>query len=487
MSQAEFLPATSVAEAVARIYGLTGAKPRGRGEKRALVALRDALDLDVDVVRTNSVLGASLADELGVEWDERRFTDRNRVNLAGLNALLDGATRAFQRGSLRRVRAESSPMLADPQWAAFEPAISKIEAVTRLAALTGAPPESLGPGSKEHKSALVHLADRMLPGVALDRTSKTRLGRSLAAELDVAWPDTAYSTGETISLEGLNLILAGAERRLGRLGSSAAEALRRPQDEASALVNALRDGLGEAEWDGRSSVHWMLENGVRGAFDNEWQGFYFEARGREVLNRSFAPSRTPPRTRFGHTDFDYALNSVWDLKAHTAETVQPESGGRRRMSGVSPLNDVSAIRACVGEQGLGFLVLHGAGVMDEDGSFVAWHRALKGAHGVRSQPSNSGRSRQRKAAFVPMRVDAVWIPDLSDLDANIAAGGITIFAQGRQAPGAAGGEGRARKAKYLLTPRGLANLTVARSEWPPYDVSRLTGDPGAPVEQDALW
>lgn len=151
------------------------------------------------------------------------------------------------------------------------------------------------------------------------------------------------------------------------------------------------------------------------------------------------------------------------------------------------MNDVSAIRSCVEEQGLGFLVLHGAGVMDEDGSFVAWHRALKAAHGVRSQPSNSGRSRQRKAAFVPIRVDAVWIPDLSDLDANIAAGGITIFAQGRQAPGAAGGEGRARKRKYLLTPRGLANLTVARSEWPPYDVSRLTGDRGAPVELDSLW
>lgn len=485
MISSEFSPATSVAEAIARMYGLTGARPHGRGEKRALIALQDALGLDVDIVRTNAVLGAALATELGVAWDEARFTDKNRVNLDGLNALLGGATAAFQRGRFRQLRGDASPALADPQWAGFRPAISKIEAVTRIAALTGAPPETLGPGSKERKSALVNLADRLVPQANLDRSSKTRLGRSLALALDVTWPDTAYSTGETISLEGLNLLLAGAERRLGRLGSSTSDLLATAHAEAQALVSALKDGLGDAAWDGRRCVQWMMDNGVRGAFDNEWQGFYFEARGREVLGRAFTPSRRPPRTAYGHTVFDYSLNRVWDLKAHTAETVMPRTGAHRRAAGVAPLNDSSAIRQCVTDQGLGFLVLRGVGVMDEDGAFVAWHRALKAAHGVRTQPSNSGRSRLRKAAFVPLRVDAVWIPDVETLDATIASGGIRIFSQGRQAPAVAGGEGRPRNEKYLVSERGVSDLTVATAAWDSPDFDHLPSV--AETQIAALW
>ena len=46
----QFRPAETVAEAVTRIFSLTGAaKGSGRGEKRAMLALRDALGLDIDV------------------------------------------------------------------------------------------------------------------------------------------------------------------------------------------------------------------------------------------------------------------------------------------------------------------------------------------------------------------------------------------------------------------------------------------------------
>ncbi len=98
---------------------------------------------------------------------------------------------------------------------------------------------------------LVNLADNLLGDAALDRGSKTRLAREIATELGVTWTDTCYSTGETISLEGLNVILAGAERRLGRLGSSSAEVLATPQAEAEALVAALVDGWRAEPWDGR--------------------------------------------------------------------------------------------------------------------------------------------------------------------------------------------------------------------------------------------
>jgi len=180
-------------------------------------------------------------------------------------------------------------------------------------------------------------------------------------------------------------------------------------DEGAALVGALRDGLGEAVWLARDSVRWMHQNGVRGAFDNEWQGFYFEARGREVLSRSFVPSTRPPRSSFGHTTFDFVLNFVWDLKAHTARQIFPISGLRREAPREAVLNDVLAMRRCVEEQGLGFLFLQGAAVMDEDESFVTWQRSLKAANGVKTHRSNSGTSRVRKAAFEAVRLDTVWL------------------------------------------------------------------------------
>lgn len=467
VNRAFFIPAASMAEAISRIYALTGAPPANRGEKRALVALRDALGLDVDVVRTNAVLGERLAAALGVEWVPEQHAVRNKVSLDGLNALLEGATEAYQAGSLTRVEAARSVSLAGPAWRDFRPAVSKIEAVTRIARLTGAPAEWLGPGSKEHKSVLTNLADRLLPDVALDRSSKTRLGRDIAGELGVAWTDTCYSTGETISLEGLNLVLAGAERRLGRLGTTAAQLLGSPESEGEALVAALFDGWLAKPWEGRTSVEWLAASGARGANENEWQGWYFEARGRELLNAAFPPSQRPPKVRYGNTTFDYALNHVWDLKAHTERQTFPRQGTSKSVRGAVILNDEEAIRACVAEQGLGFLVLGGDALMDEDSLFVEWHRSFKAAGGLKkSAPSNSGRSRVRKAAFAPLHVEAFWIADTPSLDAAVAAGRMAVARQGRQAPRVAGEQGAERRSKMnLKVDSARDEMTVARREW----------------------
>ncbi|MEV5001506.1 hypothetical protein [Nocardioides sp. LML1-1-1.1] len=466
MDREFFIPAASTGEAISRIYSLTGAPPANRGEKRALVALRDALGIDVDVVRTNAILGEHLAEALGVEWAADRHTMRNKVNLAGLNLLLEGATEAYQQGALRRIASAAPASLSSPAWSDFQPAVSKIEAVTRIARLTNSPAEWLGPGSKEHKSVLVNLADQLLPDVALDRSSKTRLGRDIARALDVAWTDTCYSTGETISLEGLNVILAGAERRLGRLGSTAAELLGTPEEEGEALVAALYDGWPARPWDGRKSVEWLAASGARGANENEWQGWYFEARGRELLNAAFPPSAEPPRVRYGNTVFDYALNHVWDLKAHTDRQSVP-SKGARSVTGTVILNDEEAIRACVAEQGLGFLILSGDALMDEDGSFVAWHRDFKSVNGRRKvAPSNSGLSRTRKSAFAPLHVEAFWIANTPSLDAATAAGWMKVAKQGRQAPKSAGELGADRRTKMHMNVRSArSRLAVARREW----------------------
>lgn len=429
------------------------------------MALRDALDLDVDVVRTNAVMGEEIARKLDVAWAPDLHTVRNKVNLDGLNLLLEGAMDAFQAGELQRLTTEAPSTLTGPGWSAFQPAVSKIEAVTRIARLTGAPDEWLGPGSKEHKSVLVNLADRLLPAARLDRSSKTRLGRDMADELGVSWSDTCYSTGETISLEGLNTILAGAERRLGRLGTSAADLLVSAEAEGAALAAALLDGWKAEVWDGRTCVEWLAASGARGANDNEWQGFYFEARGREVLSAAFPPSAHPPQTRYGNTVFDYSLNHVWDLKAHTARQLD-SSGAITKRGGAAMLNDERAVRQCVAEQGLGFLVLSGDALMDDDGAFVAWHREFKARRGKRVAPSNSGRSRTRKRGFVPLSVEAFWIGSTDALDAAVAGGSLAVRASGRQAPTEVGGSGASRADKFhMIVPEARHDLGVARYEW----------------------
>lgn len=445
-----FVPADSAIEASGRILALTGRDlPPTRGEKRALVALGEALDLDVPIVRTNAVLGEAISRALGIAWHPDIHTVRTKVTLAGLNHLLHGAAEARRRGRLRRLRDTAPIGLAGPIWDAFQPARSKIEAVTRIAALTGAPKEDLGPGGKERKSVLLNLADGLFPGVeSLDRTSKTRLGRSLAARLGVPWTDRCESTGETISLEGLNVILAGAERHLGVLGMILTDVLRTAEDEGDALAAGLLARLPK-HWEGRAACTWLLENGLRGGLDNEWQGFYGEERARIALGTDFTPPVSPPRARFGNTTFDYTLNRVWDIKVHTETQVL--STGPRRQVGALVLNDERAIRECVDQQGLGFLVISGVATMDEDGSFVTWQRALKQAHrGGRSARSNSGLSRMRKSAFSPVRVEAFWIPDSKALEVAVAEGAITPQPQGRQAPGAGSTEGAARAGKLRM-------------------------------------
>ena len=78
-------------------------------------------------------------------------------------------------------------------------------------------------------------------------------------------------------------------------------------------------------------IEWMLRQGVTdGPNQNEWQGFYWESRGRAVLNAAFTPNPNPPRIQFGHTIFDYSLRYVWDLKAHTEFWHSPATGANAR-------------------------------------------------------------------------------------------------------------------------------------------------------------
>jgi hypothetical protein len=106
--------------------------------------------------------------------------------------------------------------------------------------------------------------------------------------------------------------------------------------------------------------------------------------------------------------------------------------------------------------------------MDVSGEFLAWHRAHKAAVNIDSAPSNSGRSRMRKSAFAPVRVEAFWIADEPTLDHTIREGALEARAQGRQAPKKEGGSGAARRSKLQMNlASARKSLRVSSFEWPP--------------------
>lgn len=453
------------------MYALTGSAPAdgspggSRGVRGALAVLAEAVGVDEDPSWTSATTAERVANRLDIAW-QPAFVVKTSATLEGLNVLLQATSEAYAEGALRQVDGRAAPGLDGPAWASFNPARSKIEAVTRIAALTGASREWLGPGSKEHKSVLLNLATNLFPrDQRIDLESKHRLGASLAEVLNAPWSKEFTATGQTIKLTGLNAILAGAERHLGRLGEVVTDALTTPEAEGDALGAALLASL-PVHWDAKAAVRWLADNGLRGSNDLEWQGFYGEERAKAILNASFTPTVPGPKRSYGSTDFDYGLSWVWDIKVHTSvQTIGPVTNPA---SAVMLLNDERAVRDCADEQGLGFLVVSGEAVMDHTGEFKTWHDAWKAKRSKKaSAPSNSGNSRVRKAAFSPLQVDAYWVPNTRALAAAILSGELTPRPQGRQAPRVKGGVGAPRPPKFEMnTTKADRGIRVASHAWP---------------------
>lgn len=444
----DFNPAESIPEASARMFALTRAEDAGtRGPKRSLIALAKGLGLEVDLAEVNAVLGGQIADALGARWRSGREFVELQVTLDGMNGLLRSASENLARLSHARqvpTGAASQVLLAFP---AFRPASRKQEAVNRLCDLAGVPRDTLGPGGKEHTWTLRDVAGRFAPDLLDRRHTKHELAAALCERFGVPWPESAGSTGASITLEGLNLLLAGAERYAGL----ASGGWRTPEEEGRALVEVLHRGLDE-HWDGRECILAMRDAGSTQWRQMEWQGFYFEERVRELLNEAHpTPAVGGPRTRFGNTSFDYSSAlRVWDAKAHTALRVDLPDGEPYRVSGdsIAWLNDARAMRECIARQGLGFLIADGMAGLDTTGEFREWHKAL-GAGGnrpLREYTPSTGRSRSRKSEFTLLGVRAVWIHDTDALDAGIAAGWLIESTQ----PSWAGRVERAPKFKARL-------------------------------------
>jgi hypothetical protein len=424
----DFVPARSKLEAVSRISALTHSPPETLGpgskeRKSVLVNLAQGLDLNIDTSATKVDLAADIAAAIGANWDESCWSVGQTITLDGLNRLLEAGEEwlSWRRDASRSALFE---LIGGPT--EFVPARSKLEAVSRISALTRSPPETLGPGSKERKSVLVSLARGL--GLSVDTgKSKPELGEQIAAALGVTWDQSCWSAGQTITLDGLNILLHGAEARVARPAEPGY--FLSVRDEASALVTALVDALPE-HMDGRECVAEMQAADYLQWAQDEWVGFYFEYVGLPALINAFGGG---PQ-QINSTRFDYGLGHAWDLKAHMA------------FSGDAPLNDQSAVEVAVTESGgLGFLVLTGD-VEYDDGDFRAWQREFRLAHGKvpRKRDTPPKYTRKSKVAFRPAMVEAFFIPDHEALRSAIGSGIINVMKQGKQV------SGRARSPKYSM-------------------------------------
>lgn len=467
MTETTFNPAMSIPEASARMFALTASQDVGtRGPKRSLVALAQSLGLDVDLSAVNAELGGQIAHALGADWAESRQYEALQVTLMGMNTLLHAA--AENLAALAHAPSVGSKETAAQVLKAFpgfRPAANKQQAVNRICDIAGVPHDQLGPGGKEHTWTLKDLANRLAPHLLEQKRTKHELAAALCEEFGVPWLDSAGSTGASITLEGLNLILAGAERRAHVSSSAWTTAA----EEGAALVGALRRGLPD-HWDGRRCVEWMRESGSTQWRQMEWAGLFFEEKVREILNESYpTPPVGGPRVKYGSTVFDYASPTrVWDAKAHTAKTAShpPDGQPPKRADSAMWLNDFRAVRECAAEQGLGFLIVDGLAGLDVSGAFRAWHKSFGESDGrpLSGYVASTGVSRARKAVWKPLELRAIWIEDLLALDAGIAAGWLV---QRRQPDWGAGDARRARNDKFQGRTKLAGPWQVASYAWPP--------------------
>lgn len=427
---------------MSRISALTRSGPEDLGpgskeRKRVLLNLARGFHLSANPQSTKPALGQSIAHGLGVDWDTTCWSAGDTITLVGLNRLLDGAERLAARVHYdwTSVTFALENLAGHPD---FVPATNKLEVVNRIAALTSSPAESLGPGSKEKKSVLINLAS----GLALDvdpHRPKPELGGQIARILEVPWDPRCWSRGSTLTLDGLNRLLFGAELASARWDRNWSGP---PSVEAGALLEVLATVV-HGRWDGRRCIEEMrLAEDPHWAQD-EWTGFYFEFVGLPALINTFGGGPV----RFVNTVFDYSLRRVWDLKTHSTSA-----------GSVLILNDRAAVLDVLSSQrGLGFLVLNVSVEFDDE--FREWHRQYRVDHGrVRRVRSTPARFHRRSKSYVsPQRLEAFVIPDYNHFARAEQDRRIRLMNQGRQSDGGA----RRPKSLLALVPASSSDLLVA--------------------------
>jgi hypothetical protein len=306
----------------------------------------------------------------------------------------------------------------------FVPARNKLEVVARISNLTNSGPETLGPGSKEHKSVVLNLARGMGLAVSENET-KQGIASRIVQTSGRKWTNECESVGQTITLVGLNLILQTGFEFFGKLNSYQSPIEMTLEEELKRISEVVMEKTPRL-MDGVEAIHEMKEAEFSQWRATEWQGFYFEFKVRPELITQLGGG---PK-KIGSTSFDYALNRTWDMKVHSTST---RHGKRSELN--CALNDAESMRIAVAQGGVGLMILSGEPTYDWD--FTRWHKKFRG--GSSEEPKKA-----LKKSFDPERIDFFFIPTLSRLEEALKSGEVGLFKQGRQPTG------EARKIKYSL-------------------------------------
>ncbi len=306
----------------------------------------------------------------------------------------------------------------------FVPARNKLEVVARISNLTNSGPETLGPGSKEHKSVVLNLARGMGLAVSENET-KQGIASRIVQTSGRKWTNECESVGQTITLVGLNLILQTGFEFFGKLNSYQSPIEMTLEEELKRISEVVMEKTPRL-MDGVEAIHEMKEAEFSQWRATEWQGFYFEFKVRPELITQLGGG---PK-KIGSTSFDYALNRTWDMKVHSTST---RHGKRSELN--CALNDAESMRIAVAQGGVGLMILSGEPTYDWD--FTRWHKKFRS--GSDEEPKKA-----LKKSFKSERMDFFFIPTLSRLEEALESGEFALFKQGKQPTG------EARKVKYSL-------------------------------------
>lgn len=298
----------------------------------------------------------------------------------------------------------------------FLPAKNKLEAVVRISNLTNSGPEELGPGSKEHKSVLINLANGLKIGFD-ESLTKQKLARHIAESLGGGWDDSFESVGQTITLSGLNLLLELASMKIEQddlvfHDSFADTSL---DNELFLIAEVLKVNT-PIQMDGKKCIQEMKDLEDSRANQVQWQGFYFEMKAETALTAQLGGGRAK---RF-NTVFDYVRNFTWDLKAHSSVN---EEG---KTSTTTLLNDCSAVDDAVQDGGIGFIILTGLPTYDRE--FTKWHKVMRG--GGSGEPK-----RTLKSHFRAERLDIFYVENQEQFNELLESKIFTITKQGKNSNG----------------------------------------------------
>lgn len=305
-----------------------------------------------------------------------------------------------------------------------QPAKTKLEAVQRISAISASGSQSLGPGSKERKSVLTNLGEYFNFNIS-PSLSKIDYFISLVNHLHGTPANSDFSTGQTITLVGLNKLLSLASPDLGPAEAQMAadmEAYSYLGAIASSLKLANPDTQSNQNWvqhaiDGRQAVSEMFNAEYENRKQTEWFGWYVEFCGIPELKKHFGGEPV----KIGNTTFDYQGIRTWDLKAHTA------------FNNIVPLNDKQSIFEAVEMNGLGFLIVQGTPSFEGEPEFYKWHLGMRGKD---PNAKRSPGSRRLKVSVTPTSLDAYYFQDKTSLESAIEEKIIRDFEQGRQQSGA---------------------------------------------------